>query len=244
MTKHPFQDADLARAIGIAPDNWRSMAPQARVEVVRSSGVPPAGCGNDLIPVAPARGPVERFTPREVVKTDAGNFRTVRSGWMGQDAVRCADAFDVMEAQAGRRARARNKDHVRLFTTAQVLAGRAYGHLAERHDARGARCSSLEAQSRGSGGGGSYIDAVVAEGQRLDRMRRAIGDAWAMEPRRVAPVGDRRRAIRVRTLVDLVCIEGKAVSQVLDRFGWSRKTTHIDELRGHLCAALDRLHGL
>lgn len=243
MTSRPHPDAALARSMGIQPDDWRSMSAAARVEVVKSSGLAPSGVGDRIVPCAPARGPVERFTPREVVRTDAGNFRTVRNGHCGFDAIRRADAFDVMEAQAARRSKARNKAHTPLFSVAQMLAGREYGALSEKHSAAGARCSSLEAAHRGSSGG-SYIDALVAEGQRLQRMRAAIGDAWAMEPRRTAPNGDQRRAIRVRALVDLVCIEGKTLSQVLDRFGWSRKTTHIDELRQHLRAALDRLHGL
>lgn len=239
MTRYP--DADLARSVGISVDNWRQMAPAARVEVVKASGAAPVGVGEHIVPCAPARGPVERFTPREVVRTDAGNYRAVRTG--KTDALRRSDAFDVMEVQAARRAKSRNRAHGRLFTMAQVFAGREYASLAEKHSAVGVKCSSVEGMSRGSGGG-SYMDAVVAEGRRLERMRAAIGGDWAKEPRRVAPHGDRRRAIRVRMLVDLVCIEGATISQVLDRFGWSRKTAHIDELRGHLCAALDRLHGL
>lgn len=253
MTKHdPHAQARIERmmislrgpaANAVAPTFYR-LAEVARCEAVKASGAVPAGCGFDgAIAPAPARGPVERFTPREVGITDAGNTRIVRTGHFGADAIRRADPFDVMEAQAARRARARSKPHVPLFTIAQILAGREYGSLAEKHSAAGARCSSLEASHRGSGGG-SYIDALVAEGRRLDRMRAAIGDAWAMEPRRAAPNGDQRRAIRVRTLVDQVCIQGRTLSQVLDRFGWSRKTTHLAELRLHLCAALDRLHGL
>jgi DNA-directed RNA polymerase specialized sigma24 family protein len=106
----------------------------------------------------------------------------------------------------------RRLDRAPAYLRSAVLNG-ARSHLrrrkgVERHDARGARCSSIEGQSRGTGGG-SYIDAVVAEGQRLDRMRSAIGDGWAMEPRRVGPNGDLRRAIRVRKMVDMVCIQGK-----------------------------------
>lgn len=243
MTKQRFPDADIARAVGVSVENWRGMAPAARVELVKCSGAAPTGCGPDVVQVAPARGPVERFTPREVIKTEAGNFRAVRTGWRGHDAMRRADAFDVMQAQATRRARARSKEPRAIFTTAQVEAGRAYGHLAERHDARGARCSSVEGASRGTGGG-SYIDAVVAEGQRLSRMRAAIGDGWAVEIKRVSPHGDRRRAIRVRTLVDMVCIEGKTLAHVLERFGWNRSVAYLEPLRVELCAALDRLHGL
>jgi hypothetical protein len=244
MTKHPFPDADLARLAGVSVDEWRSAQPAARLEAVRLRGAVPAGCGFDgAIPTAPARGPVEVFSPREVMQTEAGNFRIVRTGYMGATALRRADAFDVMEAQAARQAKARNKDHRPLFTTAQVEAGRTYGHLAERHDARGARCSSIEAQSRGAGGG-SYIDAVVAEGQRLERMRAAIGDGWAMTIQRTSPHGDVRRAIRARTLVDMVCIEGKTVAEVLERFGWNRSVKYLAPLRVELSAALDRLHGL
>jgi hypothetical protein len=241
MTKHPFPDADLARAMGVTVDAWQTMNPVARVEALKHSSAVPGNVGPEILQIAPARGTVERFTPREVVQTEAGNFRTVRTGMF--DAIRRGDAFDVMEQQAARRAKSRSRAHEPLFTVAQILAGREYGALAERHSAKGARCSSLDTSHRGSSGG-SYMDAVVAEGRRLDKMEAAIGTGWAMEPRRASPHGDARRAIRVRKVVDLVCIEGKTLSQVLDRFGWSRKTTHLAELRGHLCAALDRLHGL
>jgi hypothetical protein len=252
MTKHdPYAKSRIDAMLVPAVKSGNSVAPLmtriaevARCEAVKSLGAVPDGCGFDgAIPHAPARGPVEVFSPREVMRTEAGNFRIVRTGYMGATALRRADAFDVMEAQAARQAKARNKDHQPRFTTAQVEAGRTYGHLAERHDAIGARCSSMEGQSRGAGGG-SYIDAVVAEGRRLERMRAAIGQAWAMEPKRTAPHADRRRAISVRTIVDMVCIEGRTLSDVLDRFGWSRKTTHVAEVRAHLCAALDRIHGL
>lgn len=229
-------------ANAVAPELFR-IAEASRLNEVKIASSAPSGCGDAIVDIAPARGPVERFTPREVIKTDAGNFRTVRTGWMGNDAIRRSDAFDVMEAQAARRARVRKRDHQPIFTQAQVNAGRAYSVLVERHAARGAKCSSVEATGGGAGGG-SYVDRVVAEGRRLDAMRAAIGTDWAMTSRRAAPHGDRRRAIRVRTLVDLVCINGLTLSVVLDRFGWSRKTTHIGELRDQLCAALDRLHGL
>lgn len=243
MKRHSYPDAGLARSMGFAPDDWRSLSPAARVEVVKSASAAPAGCGYEIVPVAPARGPVERFTPREVIQTEAGNYRTVRTGYAGHDAMRRADAFDVMEAQSARRAKARNRDHERLFSMAQVQAGRTYGHLAERHDARGARCSSMEGQSRGTSTG-SYIDAVVAEGQRLKRMQAAIGDGWAVEIKRVGPHGDLRRAFRIRTVVDMVCIEGKTLAYVLERFGWNRSVKYLAPLRVELCGALDRLHGL
>jgi hypothetical protein len=241
MTKHTFPDADLARAMGVTVDAWQTMNPVARVEALKHSSAVPGNVGPEILQIAPARGTVERFTPREVVQTEAGNFRTVRTGMF--DAIRRGDAFDIMEQQAARRAKSRSRAHEPLFTVAQVLAGREYGALAEKHAAAGAQCSSLEASHRGSGGG-SYIDALVAEGQRLDRMRAAIGDGWAMEPRRAAPHGDTRRAIRVRKLVDLVCIQGRTISDVLHRFGWQPNGRVRDELRLALCGALDRMHGL
>ncbi len=57
------------------------IAEVARCEAVKSLGAVPAGCGFDgAIPHAPARGPVEVFYPREVVQTEAGNFRF--DSWM------------------------------------------------------------------------------------------------------------------------------------------------------------------
>lgn len=243
MTKHLLPDAALARSMGISAEQWHQLTPEARVEVVKCSGLAPSGVGDEIVRIAPARGPVERFTPREVIRTEAGNFRTVRTGHCGRDALRRGDPFDVMEHNAAKGAKTRSGEGRALFTTAQVMAGRSYGALAERHAARGVRCSSLEQSHRGSSGG-AYIDAQLAERERLNRMRAAIGDTWAISPRRVFPHSDERRAIKVRAVVDLVCIEGRTLSDVLRRFGWKVNGRHRDDLRAPLCEALDRLHGL
>lgn len=199
----------------------------------------PDTVGEAIVRVAPARGPVEVYEPREMGITESGAIRERRAGWLGQAAVRRADAFDVMQAQAARRWRGSGVAPA-LFTPAQLSAGRAYAALAERHASAGMRCASLEATHRGDGSG-SFVDALLADARRLGAMREAIGSGWALEPCEAAPHRDRRRAIAVRTLVDAVCIEDRTLSDVLSRFGWSRNGKTRDRLRTALCAALDRV---
>lgn len=211
---------------------------------VKASGARPPDCGDSIVDVAPARGPVRRFMPMEVARTENGNYRARKAGEFQRDgtqahAIQRVDAFDKMEAQAARRRKNRD-DTTPLFTRAQVAAGRTYSALFERHAAAGAKCSSLETMGGGSGGG-SFIDAVLADGRRLDEMRHRIGAGHAVEPKRVAPHGDRRRAIRVIDLVHLVCVAGLTLSEVLERYGWAGNLRNRTELRKPLCAALDRI---
>lgn len=201
----------------------------------------PEGVGEAIVRHAPARGPVEVFEPREMAITEAGNLRERRSGWLGQKALRRADAFAVMQAQCARRWKGDGAVPA-LFTAAQLHAGRTYGALVERHAAAGMRCSSVEASL--GGGGGCYIDALVAEADRLARMREAIGPGYALDPGAAAPHRDRRRPVRVRVLVDAVCVEDRTLSDVMAAHGWARKGQTRERLRTALCAALDRLYGL
>jgi len=216
-------------------------AESVRVDGVKSAAEVPFECGS-AIPSAPGRGAFVMFTPRETVITEAGSVRVIRSGYKARNAIRSADAFDVMQATAGRSRRNRQKPAAVLFTPSQIKAGRDYGALFERHEAAGVKCSSLEAQG-GAGAGGSFVDAVLRDGRRLEAMRRAIGDGHAMEPKRSACHADRgRRAIPIRELVHLVCVGGLTLGRVLERFGWSANMRNREALRAPFCAALDRMY--
>lgn len=219
----------------------RLQAERAAVERIKARATPPEACG-DAIPVAPARGVMRAFVPREVVRTDAGNFRAVRTGYAGRLAARECDAFDLMTVQAQRRA---GKAAFALpFTEAQVAAGRSYAALVERCEAAGIKCASLEGGHRGDGNGGRE-EAICDDLARLRRAEARIGDGLAKEVRRVRPSrrGPGARPIRVRDLVRAVCCGRQTLAEVLRAHGWRPTGKSVAALRAALCGALDRLYG-
>ncbi|AFA44841.1 hypothetical protein [Rhodobacter capsulatus] len=224
----------LARGYGL-PDPFDGDAD--RLAQIKASAEPPVSCGPEMIP-APARGPMVRFAPIAVTPVGADGFEVSHVGFRGRDAARAADAFDVMELQARRKAGAAYRP---LFSVAQVQAGRRYAELVERHSAVGMRCASAEALAAGSGGGrgdGGYIDAVIHEGDMIRRIEAAIGRGVALAPRRG---GGARRAIADLELVQLVCLRGMTLAQVLRARGWVPDRATRAALHGALCGALDRM---
>lgn len=251
---------------------WRATAEDeaARIAAIKARAQPPASVGPDII-AAPARGPMQVFVPREMVVTDAGNLVSRRAGYKGRDGARVADAFDLMTmnalkahpkviAAAEREHRAhceglRKKGvaarpfsapaFVPPFTHGQVAAARDYAALTERCNASGMSCASLEAVGRGSGGGDREA-AIFRDFARLRSLHRRIGDGLAKEVRRHRPsiTGGKRSAIRVRTLVDMVCLGNLTLDEVFQRHGWTQKNGAMRaDLRSALCKALDRMQG-
>lgn len=226
MAVHLAKLGDLARAEA------------DRIAAVRAAGAVPDVCGPE-IPEAPARGDVEAFMPVEMVP--GSTVRRRDAGWHGRRALRCRDAFDRMQDQA-----ARAGGDLQLFTPGQVGAGRDYAALVERVAAIGAKCASLD----GAGGGGDgtgWIEAVIRDTRQLDTLRLRIGDGVALQVRRVRPSardGPGRRNIPTRVIVDLVCIGGLTVAEVLDRHGWHPKTAkNRVAVVWALRQALDRMQG-
>jgi hypothetical protein len=215
----------------------RMQAMDQRVAAMKAAATPTPIASPVIIP-APARGPTKVVQLRETVATENGP-RVRRATVDGFHPVQAADAFDQMELQARRR----KADGGPLFTALQVDAGRAYAALAERCAAEGLRCSSVEAGRGGAPGGQrDWIDGVIARSDQLARLHAAIGQGVALSPRGPQAHADRgRKVIRVRDLVDSVCIEGRTLSEVLDRHGWSARTASIAILRLVLTDALDRM---
>jgi len=220
---------------------------------VLTRAIPPRECG-PAMPVAPARGPMMSFMPRKVVKTDAGNYVTRRDGHEGRYAARSADGFDLMERQARKvhqremgRARSRGRPEtafVAPLTPGQVEIGRVYAQLTERCLASGVKCASLEALRQAASSGGDREVAIFRDFQRLRAFHARIGDGLAKDVRRIRPDGEKRTAIRVRTLVDQVCLGGLTIHQVLTDHGWGTKNdTPRKALLDALRAALDRMQG-
>lgn len=224
------------------------------VASILEAAAPPERCGPEM-PIAPARGPMEAFQPREMVITDAGNPVSRRAGYLGRDAARVADAFDRMtlaaqKAHAGavRRAEARGDPIPSFdapFTHGQVSAARDYAALSERCQSHGLATASVETRGGGSGGNGGREEAIFADFQRLRALHRRIGEGLAKEVRRLRPsaTGGKRRAIRARRLVDMVCLGDAVISDVLAAHGWAENARERSALRLSLCAALDRMQG-
>lgn len=205
----------------------------ARIAAIKASAAVPERCGGEIKP-AYARGRLVVFEPMGMVPKGKAGYQRSHVGWAGRDAARAADAFDAM-ASAARRARAEPP-----FTPYQVAAGRAYGALVERYEASGLQGISVEVMmaGRGAGGGGGYADAVLAQGRRLKALWAAIGTGFALEVERPSPT---RRPIRVRNLVDGVCIGGQTLGAVLEGHGWRPHGEVRARLREALAEALDRM---
>lgn len=271
--RHNMQDFEGAKVVvyvdssGLA--RCATLSEEAeRIAAIKARAQPPASVGPEII-AAPARGPMQVFVPREMVVTDAGNLVSRRAGYLGRDGARVADAFDLMTMNALKAhpkviAAARRDYDERVapmpqksapafvepafvppFTHGQVAAARDYAALTERCNASGMSCASLEAVGRGSGGGDREA-AIFRDFTRLRSLHRRIGDGLAKEVRRHRPsaTGGKRSAIRVRTLVDMVCLGNMTLDEVLRRHGWTSKNGMIvADLRAALCKALDRMQG-
>ena len=131
--------------------------------------------------------------------------------------------FDVMAAKA-----AQHKKPSPL-SPGQVAIGRYYRDLVERHACAGLKCSSIEAiRSSGSGCGGDFMDAVLRDREEIERLRRRIGTGSAMVVRRIRPSKRGSRAsISDRRLVDMVCLEDRALNTAFQCTTVASGNTHI-----------------
>ncbi|MGO4854752.1 hypothetical protein [Phaeovulum sp. W22_SRMD_FR3] len=94
--------------------------------------------------------------------------------------------------------------------------------------------------------GGEFMDAFVAEGDDIRRLRARVGTGVAMQIRRIRPSARGAAARGIITdlaLVDAVCLEELTLSAVLTRFGWVSDGKNREALRKALGAALDRMAG-
>lgn len=210
-----------------------------RIEAVKSMGRVPVECGSD-IREAPARGPVRVFDHMASYPKGEDGFELKPAGHDGRKTMARADAFDVMQAQRDRRSGGKAG---RMFTHSQIAMGRQYATLVERHESAGVKCSSVES-SGGGGDGAGFMDAVLADAQAIDRMRARIGDGSAVVVRRHRPSKRGARAtITDRRLVDMVCVEGRTLTDVLRSHGWTVRADLVRDLTKALADALDRMQG-
>lgn len=232
----------LLRRMGAADRGavWSRLTSEERCALIAHVGAPPEGV-SERIHAAPARGRLEPWMPRGVMLGPDGEGREIDVGYRGWTAARVADVFDRMEARRPAKARRAGP----LFTPGQVAMARDYAALTERCAASGVKGVSLEVMADRSGGGdGGFMDAVVADHERLRALHRRIGDGVALRVRRVRP-GARgsRHGIKDRYLVDQVCLAGWSLSRVLEACGWSVKAQTREAARVALAAALDRMQG-
>lgn len=230
---------DLARLFG-QPDPFTTDAD--RVARRKAEARAPERCGSEIV-AAPARGPMRAFTPLAVTPKENGAYEIAAIGHLGRDAARKADAFDLMERQAQRRAGSAYRP---LFTAGQAEAGRRYAELVERHDASGIKLSSIEGRTGGAGGAGALdvADLRLSESRRLDRLHAAIGGEVVFKTVVDHDGNVLKPGLDTRGLVSLVCCGGLTVSQVIKRCGRSPYGDLRAEVRSALVAALARMSDL
>lgn len=210
----------------------------ARIAEIKARGCVPVECG-DAIPDAPARGAFQVFEPMALQQRNDGKLKAEPMGYRGRSAIRCADVFDVMAAKAA------SHKKPSPFTPGQIAMGRHYRDLVERHACAGVKCSSVEVLNSGGGGqGGEFMDAVLRDGEEIARLQRRIGSGAAMVVRRIRPSKrGSRTTIFDRRLVDMVCLEERSLSEVLQTHGWVVSGTTVRSLRMALRSALSRMAG-
>lgn len=175
------------------------------------------------------------YVPQVMLPDGAGGWRAEAMGYKGKGAVRVADVWDVMSDQSGRAGGGA------LFTVGQVEIARAYAAVTERVASGGVKLSSL-----GAGGGGvaarDFMDLYAADCELLRMMHRRIGAGVSLHVRRVRPSERGSRwNIRDRALVDMVCLGGRTLGDVLQAHGWAVYDGSRRAARAALCGALDRM---
>lgn len=216
----------------------RRVAEALRCAAMIEDATPPEECGW-LIPSAPARGAFEVFMPHAMVQGSDGSWESRPTGHAGRHAVRSADVFARMLVSARRRKQAAP------LTPGQVAIGRCYRDLAEILASDGTKLSRLDA-SFGGGDSGSWMDRRLELSERLDTLRRRIGTGTALSVRRIRPSdrgADQRGPIMDRVMVDMVCLEGRTLDQVLKAHGWVKDGRTYKAITEALCGALDRMIG-
>jgi len=205
-----------------------------RIEEIKAQASPPPAMA--AASVAPARGP-QQLVPNFTV-TGGGIRRLEGAHWRGLSPLAAA----VAQARIRHEARENDAPFVPPYGPGQVAMAEFYAALTEWRNGSAMRCSSFEAGREG-GSSGHFIDTFMQRGLDLRQLHERIGNGLAMVPRRNMDRGNSRRPITVRAVVDMVCIGGLGLAEVLRRFGWEGDGKNCKALRQVLCAALDRMQG-
>lgn len=248
MTHHDrlsqiIQSAPQLRHVAPADrvDAFHAMPEPDRLALVRDAGRVPDACG-DAIPVASARGAGRAVHMLGSYPKGERDTVVKPAGHLGRKTVILCDAIDTMRAQSAR------KGKVLALTESQIGMARMYATLVADHLAGAVRGISLE--SSGGGRGGSvegFTDHRLDLSRRIDVLRARIGTGSAMAIRRIRPSKRGETGARAnipdRALVDLVCLDGLTISDVLSRYGWSVKGDTVQAATKALAEALERMIG-
>jgi len=221
-----------------AASEARIAAEAARLAAVRDAGAIPEECGPDIA-ASPARGGFVLHRNIELLPVGSDRIEAVHRGYGGRSAIRRADVFDAMVAAA-----LRGKRPVPL-TPGQISIGRRYAAMVEVAASDGMRLSSLDA-SHGGGDSMGWMDRHLSVAQELSTLRNRIGPGVALAVRRVRPSArgeGQRGPILDRVLVDMVCLKGRTLDQVLIAHGWKKNGRTYDAITHALREALDRMIG-
>jgi hypothetical protein len=205
-----------------------------QVRAMLSEATPPDAMR--VAPVAPARGP-QAQVPNFTV-TSGGMRRVDGSHWRALSPLASA----VAQARMRHEARKPDAPFVPPYSPAQVAMAEMYAALVEWRDGSAMKCASLETGREG-GGSGHFIDSFMDRGRQLAELQVRIGDGVAMDVRRHMDRGNSRSRITVRAAVDMACLAGVDLTEVLRRFGWAEKGEHRRQLRDAIRGALDRMQG-
>lgn len=212
----------------------RLAAEAGRVAAIKAHAAPPLAMRE--APVAPARGP-QQLVPNFTV-TGGGLRRLQGAHWRGLSPLAAA----VAQARLRHETRGGDAPFVPPYSPGQVAMAELYAALVEWRDGSAMKCSSLEAGREG-GGSGHFIDTFIDRGAQLAELQARIGDGVAMDVRRHMDRGNTRARITVRAAVDMVCLAGLDLTEVLRRFGWEPDGKNRKVLRTAICDALDRMQG-
>ncbi|SMO79147.1 hypothetical protein SAMN06265221_11164 [Paracoccus laeviglucosivorans] len=227
------------RGVAVESDRAERFAAETErlAEILAASAIPEE-CGFRIRP-APARGGFAIHRSIEITPVGTDGFEAVHRGAGGRSAIRAADVFDRMINSAQRR------KQPWPLTPGQIAMGRRYAALVEFLASDGVKLSKLEA-SFGGGDGGNWMDRRLQLSDEVAGMRKRIGTGIAMAVRRVRPSerGDAHRGpILDRTLVDMVCLQGRSLEDVLKAHGWMKNARTHRGVTEALCGALDRMIG-
>lgn len=222
----------IESGLGFAVGESRLRGEAKAVSALMDRAAVPVLASSQII-AAPARGPVS-IVPQTIARMTAQGPVMRRDTRDGFHPVRRVDAFDRIAAAvlAGGGASP--------FTVAQVDAGRGYAGLVERVASEGLRCGSGEVQGQAGGGKGrDWMDGVIRRSAQLAAMRAAIPVSVALAP----PVGEAGQVVRVRDVVDAVCLRDLVLTDVLAEAGLPVRNDSKAALMAALLLGLDALYG-
>jgi len=219
----------------------------ARLAAIRDAGAIPEECGPDIL-ASPARGGFVLHRNIELLPVGSDKVEAVHRGYGGRSAIRRADAFDGMLLAA-----IRTKRPCPLQGD-QIAMGRRYADLVAVLSSDGTKLSQLQS-SFGGGDGSSWIDRRITLSQELAALRHRIGVQPALQVRSIRPSerNPQRTAaglpplphiFTARDIVDMVCIEGRSIKQVLKHFEWRDNGRNCKAAIEALSDALDRMLGV